>query len=185
MKNKLLHILALLAFSVVTFSFFSVSPEEYFWRKYIYGNICIDTCIIEFILLILSAVLSSLIIFVKFRPDSKIQISSIIAFVIINIGVVILSLGNSDEGIKNSFWFIIMHLLSFILMIPIKNRYTISILSAFMIFSSAIAYRICGISYTFHDGEGLGVSNLAMFISIFVLFFVSSIVILSKRFSEE
>lgn len=103
MKNKLLHILALLAFSVVTFSFFSVSPEEYFWRKYIYGNICIDTCIIEFILLILSAVLSSLIIFVKFRSDSKIQISSIIAFVIINIGVVILSLGNSDEGIKNSF----------------------------------------------------------------------------------
>ena len=49
------------------FHFFSVSPEEYFWRKYIYGNICIDTCIIEFILLILSAVLSSLIIFVNYQ----------------------------------------------------------------------------------------------------------------------
>ena len=67
MKNKLLHILALLAFSVASFIFFSVSPEEYFWRKYIYGNICIDTCIIEFILLILSAVLSSLIIFVNYQ----------------------------------------------------------------------------------------------------------------------
>ena len=78
-----------------------------------------------------------------------------------------------------------MHFLSFVLLIPIKNRYTISILSEFMIFSSAIAYRICGISYTFHDDEGMGVCNLAMFISIFVLFLVSSIAILSKRFSED
>jgi len=181
MKNKLLHILALLAFSVATFYLFSISSKEYFGRHYLYG----DTYIMELLLLILGAVLSSLIIFVKFRPDSKIQISSIIAFVIINIGVVILSFSNSDEGIKNSFGFIIMHFLSFVLLAPIKKSKPILILSAFMIFSSAIAYRICGISYTFHDGEGLGVSNFAMFTSIFVLFLVASVIILFKRFSEE
>ena len=183
MKNKLLHILALLAFSVASFIFFSVSPEEYFWRKYLYG----DTFIMEFLLLTLAAVLSSLIIFVKFSPTSKIQILSIIAFVIINIGVAILSFDNSDEGIKNSFWFIIMHFLSFVLMIPIKNSNPILILSAFMIFSSAIAYRIDGIScYTFRDDEdGNYLCNFAMLISIFVLFLVASVIILFKRFSED
>lgn len=183
MKNDLLRILVLLTFSVATFQIFSVSPEEYFWRKYLYG----DTCIMEFLLLTLAAVLSSLIIFVKFSPTSKIQISSIIAFMAINIGVVILSLCNFDEGIKNIFVFQIMHFLSFVLMIPIKNSNSILILSAFMIFSSAIAYRIDGIScYTFRDDEdGNYLCNFAMFISIFVLFLIASVIILFKRFLED
>lgn len=179
MKNDLLRILVLLTFSVATFQIFSVSPEEYFWRKYLYG----DTCIMEFLLLILAAVLSSLIIFVKFSPISKIQISSIIAFVVINIGVVIYSYNDSDAGLSKCFGYQIMHFLSFVLMIPIKNSNSILILSAFMIFSSAIAYRIDGISYPFHDGEGLGVCNLAMIISIFVLF-LFSIAFLFKRFLD-
>lgn len=186
MKSKLLHILTLLSFSVVTFLFFSVSPEEYFWGKYLYGDTCNDTCIIESILLILGAVLSNLIIFVKFRPKSKIQILSIIAFVVINIGVVILSFNNSNEWYRNIFWFQIMQFLSFVLMIPIKNRHSFLILSAFMIFSSAIAYRIGGISSCgSHDDEGYCAYISAMFISISVLFLVALVIILSKRFSED
>jgi|GEM_PF-1300414 len=184
MKNDLLRILVLLTFSVATFQIFSVSPEEYFWRKYLYG----DTCIMEFLLLTLAAVLSSLIIFVKFSPTSKIQILSIIAFVVINVGVVLLSFNISDGGLsKKCICFQIMHFLSFVLMIPIKNSNPILILSAFMIFSSAIAYRIDGIScYTFRDDEdGNYLCNFAMLISIFVLFLVASVIILFKRFSED
>lgn len=176
MKNKLLYIAVLFAVSVISVIVF-VPSSWYFFLG--------DSCLLEVLLMLVGGVVIACIGYFKCPPKSKKQVLRFFGIVLLNLAIVIPPIINHRDPYMNISAFIILHGLLLFLMYFLEKRMHFLLSACYMVYGSAIAYRLNTIGYFFHDVEGLLVGNFEMLISVFVLFSISSALILFKRFPEE
>lgn len=174
-KNKLLCIAALLVVSISSFFLFAAEKWQFF-----YG----ESCVIELLLLFFATVVICPLTYYNWTLK-KSHFYIFLGLALANTLIVIPPLVNHTNPNLNIHIFQLLHLVLLLsTFITQKKIVHDTVLSGYMIYCSAIAYRLNTVGYFFHDGEGLGVGNLEMLISIFVLFCVSSLVICFKHYKE-
>lgn len=174
--NKFLHIAILLFVSLASTFLFAADKWQFF-----YG----ESCVIELLIMFLGSVVACVLGCYKRPFATRLQFFQFLGLILLNFIIVIPPIVNHTRPFINIGIFQVLH---FILLLASsfsqKKRFRFTVLSGFMIYCSAIAYRLNTIGYFFHDGEGLGVGNLEMFVSVVVLFCVTSIIICIKTFEE-
>lgn len=178
MKNKLLHILALLIVSIITYFFFEITILPHDSKlKFFYG----DSYVVELLLF----VCISIFLCFKSTPLKTNQRHFFIVLVLLN--MIFVSLPIFHCKLNLDIFRIVYFIIFFCLLIVIKKRIFFSVVSGYLIFCCAIILRLNTICFLFRDPKGIMVSlrNIEMGLSIFTLFLIASVIILFKRFSED
>ncbi len=172
MKSKLIHVFFLFVVAVFSFSLFNITDWKPFLRSNYYG---------ELLALGIGLVLTYIVIS-KSKIETRQNVLSK-AIIIANSLLSIIPFIDPDHAFDHIFIFQAIHLASFIILCNFfKMLRPFFALYCFMIYSSAIAYRLNTICYNYHDSEGIGVGNVALIISLFVLSLLGSVAILAKRY---